>query len=186
LKYPPPQTLDWSIGIQHDIGAGFVLDVSYVGNVGHHQFNQGQIDLNGVPPLTDWTPTANNGQPGPVAKFLDPTSGSGGTAGFYSTNLIRALAGPYPGWGGIQMYTENGESHYEGLQAQFNKRVGRNFHFGSNYTWSKTLSYTRASGSRTSCSKTSRAEPGRMRRTSTSGIPFPTARGSGTMRLPGS
>ncbi|HTX38535.1 MAG TPA: carboxypeptidase regulatory-like domain-containing protein [Bryobacteraceae bacterium] len=143
LKYPPPQTLDWSIGIQHDFGAGFVGDVSYVGNIGHHQFNQGSIDLNAVPPLTDWTPTANNGQPGPVSKFLDPTSANGGTGGFYSTNLIRALASPYPGWGQIQMYTSNGESHYEALQAQFNKRVGRNFHFGSNFTYSKTLVYSR-------------------------------------------
>ncbi len=143
LKYPPPQTLDWSIGIQHDFGAGFVGDLSYVGNVGHHQFNQGSIDLNAVPPLTDWTPTANNGQPGPVSKFLDPTSANGGTGGFYSTNLIRALASPYAGWGQIQMYTSNGESHYEALQAQFNKRVGRNFHFGSNFTYSKTLAYSR-------------------------------------------
>jgi hypothetical protein len=29
------------------------------------------------------------------------------------------------------------------LQAQFNKRVGQRFHFGSNYTWSKTLVYSR-------------------------------------------
>ncbi len=41
------------------------------------------------------------------------------------------------------MYTANGESHYDALQAQLNKRVGRNFHFGSNYTWSKTLVYSR-------------------------------------------
>ena len=144
LKYPPPSTYDWSFGVQHDLGKGFVLDVSYVANVAHHQFNQGNIDLNAVAPLTDWTPTANNGSPGPVAKYLDPTSGSGGTAGFYSTNLIRALAGSYPGWGGIQMYTQNGESNYNSLQAQFNKRVGKNFHFGSNYTWSKTLVYSRS------------------------------------------
>ena len=101
------------------------------------------IDLNAIAPLTDWTPTANNGSPGPVAKFLDPTSANGGTGGFYSPNLIRALAGPYPGWGGIQMYTQNGESYYDSLQAQFNKRVGKRFHFGSNYTWSKTLVYSR-------------------------------------------
>jgi hypothetical protein len=143
LSYPPPQTLDWSIGVQRDIGHGFVADVAYVGNVGHHQFNQGNIDLNAVAPLTDWTPTANNGQPGPVARYLDPTSANGGTAGFYNTNLIRALASSFPGWGGIQMYSANGESHYEALQAQFNKRVGKSFHFGSNYTWSKTLVYSR-------------------------------------------
>ena len=143
LKYPVPATYDWTIGVQHDLGKGFVLDISYIANVAHHQFNQGLIDLNAVHPLTDWTPTANNGSPGPVAKFLDPTSANGGTGGFYSTNLIRALAGAFPGWGGIQMDTSNGESNYNSLQAQFNKRVGRNFHFGSNYTWSKTLVYAR-------------------------------------------
>jgi hypothetical protein len=119
------------------------LDVAYVGNVGHHQFNQGLINENAVPPLTDWTPTADNGQPGPVSRFLDPTSANGGTGGFYSANLIRALASPFPGWGAIQMYSANGESHYEALQEQFNKRVGKSFHFGSNFTWSKTLAYSR-------------------------------------------
>lgn len=143
LNYPPPQTIEWSFGVQRDVGHGFVLDVAYVGNVAHHQFNQGNIDANAVAPLTDWTPTANNGQPGPVAKFLDPTSSNGGTGGFYSPNLIRALAGQYPGWGGIQMYTSNGESKYDALQVQFNKRVGKSLHFGSNYTWSKTLAYSR-------------------------------------------
>jgi len=149
LSYPPPSTYDWSIGVQHDLGKGFVIDVSYVANVAHHQFvqdnssNTSGIDLNAVPPLTTWTPTANNGSPGPVAKFLDPTSANGGTGGFYSANLIRALAAPYPGWAQIQMYTQNGESNYNALQAQINKRVGKNLHFGANYTWSKTLVYTR-------------------------------------------
>jgi hypothetical protein len=143
LTYPPPATYDWSLEVQHNLGQGFVMSVAYVANVAHHQFVQGAIDLNAVAPLTDWTPTANNGQPGPVAKFLDPTSSGGGTGGFYSTNLIRALAGGYPGWGGIQMYSSNGESYYDSLQVQINKRVGRNFHFGSNYTWSKTIVYSR-------------------------------------------
>ncbi|HEX4228259.1 MAG TPA: carboxypeptidase regulatory-like domain-containing protein [Bryobacteraceae bacterium] len=143
LKYPAPSTYDWSFGVQRDLGKGFVMDVAYVANVAHHQFNQGQIDLNAVAPLTDWTPTANNGQPGPVAKYLDPTSSNGGTGGLYSANLIRALAGAYPGWGGIQMYSSNGESYYDSLQVQFNRRVGKNFQFGSNYTYSKTIVYTR-------------------------------------------
>ncbi|HEV1288079.1 MAG TPA: TonB-dependent receptor, partial [Bryobacteraceae bacterium] len=143
LAYLPPRTLDFSFGVQHDLGKGFVMDIAFVGNIAHHQFNQGLIDLNAVAPLTDWTPTANNGSPGPVARFLDPTSANGGTGGFYNTNLLRALGGAYPGWGGIQQYTENGESHYDALQAQFNKRVGKGFHFGSNYTWSKTIVYSR-------------------------------------------
>ena len=124
LSYPPPSTYDWSLGVQNDLGKGFVLDVSYVANVAHHQFNQGNINLNAIAPLTDWTPTANNGSPGPVSKYLDPTSANGGTGGFYSTNLLYALAGHYPGWGAIQQYTQNGESNYNSLQAQLNKRVG--------------------------------------------------------------
>ncbi len=66
LSYLPPATYDWSFGVQRDLGKGFVLDISYVANVAHHQFNQGNIDLNAVAPLTDWTPTANNGSPGPA------------------------------------------------------------------------------------------------------------------------
>jgi hypothetical protein len=142
LSYKPPSTYNWSLGVQQDLGQGFVLDVTYIGNVAHHQFSQGAIDLNAVPPLTDWTPTASNGQPGPVARFLDPTSASGNSA-FYSTNLIRALASPYPGWGAIQMYAQNGESYYDALQVQLNRRFGNRFHLGANFTWSKTMLYTR-------------------------------------------
>ncbi len=32
---------------------------------------------------------------------------------------------------------------YDALQVQFNRRVGRNFRFGGNYTWSKTIVYSR-------------------------------------------
>jgi hypothetical protein len=142
LSYKPPSTYNWSFGVQQDVGRGFVVDVTYIGNVAHHQFNQGAIDLNAVPPLTDWTPTADNGQPGPVSRFLDPTSANGNSA-FYSANLIRALASPYPGWGGIQMYTQNGESYYDALQVQLNRRFGNRFHLGANYTYSKTLVYAR-------------------------------------------
>jgi Carboxypeptidase regulatory-like domain/TonB-dependent Receptor Plug Domain len=142
LNYKAPSTYNWNFGIQQDLGKGFVMDVTYVGNVAHHQFNQGAIDLNAVRPLTDWTPTANNGQPGPVSRFLDPTSANGNSA-FISSNLIRALASPFPGWGGIQMYTQNGESLYDALQVQFNRRFSSRFHLGANYTWSKTLLYTR-------------------------------------------
>ena len=39
-------------GIQHDLGKGFVMDIAFVGNIAHHQFNQGLIDLNAVAPLS--------------------------------------------------------------------------------------------------------------------------------------
>ncbi len=142
LHLKPPATYDWSFGIQRDLGKGFVMDASYVGLVSHNQFNQGRIDFNAVKPYTTWTPTANNGAPGPVAKYLDPTSGSGGTGGFYSTNLIRALSGGY-NWGAIQGYTLDGENNYNALQVSINRRFSKRLQLGGNYTWSKTITYNR-------------------------------------------
>jgi hypothetical protein len=142
LDYKPPATYNWSFGIQRDLGKGFVLDATYVGNVAHNQFNQGRIDFNAVKPYTIWSPTANNGAPGPVAKYLDPTSSGGGTGGFYSTNLIRALSGGY-NWGAIQGYTQDGESNYHALQLAINRRFSKRFQLGGNYTWSKTITYNR-------------------------------------------
>jgi Carboxypeptidase regulatory-like domain len=137
LDNKPPSTYDWTFGIQRDLGKGVVMDVTYVGNVSHNQLNQNRIDFNAVPPLTIWTPTG-----GANPKYLDPTSGNGGTAGFYSTNLVRALAGGYK-WGAIQGYTQDGASYYDALQVAFNRRFSHHFQFGGNYTWSKTIIYTR-------------------------------------------
>lgn len=155
VNYKPPATYDWSFGIQRDLGRGFVLDVSYVGYVTHHIWAVGGttatlgpnntnvnvntgVDFNAVAPLTIWTPAG-----GANPKYLDPTSSNGGTGGFYSTNLIRALSGGYQGWGAINAFTQTGESLYNALQVQFNKRLGGRFQYGGNYTWSKTLLYTR-------------------------------------------
>lgn len=138
LDYKPPSTYNWSFGIQRDLGKGFILDATYVGNVAHNQFNQGRIDFNAVKPYTTWSPTG-----GVNPKYLDPTSGNGGTAGFYSTNLIRSLAGGYRGWGAIQGYTQDGASNYNALQLAINRRFSKRFQLGANYTWSKTLTYNR-------------------------------------------
>ena len=155
INYKPPVTYDWSFGIQRDLGRGFILDVSYLGYVAHHIWTVGGttatlgpnntnvnvntgVDFNAVAPLTIWTPAG-----GANSKYLDPTSSNGGTGGFYSPNLIRALAGGYQGWGAINAFTQTGESLYDALQVQFNKRLGGRFQYGANYTWSKTLLYTR-------------------------------------------
>lgn len=152
LSYKPPVTYDWSFGVQRDLGKGFILDVAYIGNLAHHQWNQTGtqqltpggntiftgVDFNAVAPLTTWTPSG-----GANPKYLDPTSANGGTGGFYSTNLIRALSGGYRGWGSINAFTQIGESYYDALQVQLNRRFGTRLQFGANYTWSKTILYTR-------------------------------------------
>ncbi|MBO0861847.1 MAG: carboxypeptidase regulatory-like domain-containing protein [Chloracidobacterium sp.] len=133
-NYKIPATYNWSFGIQRDLSHGVILDVAYVGNVAHHQFGAAQ-DLNAVAPLTTWTPTG-----GPNPKFLDPTATNNG---FYSANLIRALTG-YNGLGTIAAYTSLGESNYNSLQVQLNRRFSRNLQFSVNYTHSRTIIFNHA------------------------------------------
>ncbi len=140
--YQPPSVYNWSFGVQQDLGRQMILDVGYVGNVHHHGFGTA-TDGNAVAPYTDWKPTVGAGTTtsGQVLRFLDPTSTNGGTGAFYSANLIRALAGSFPGYGAISEFTSIGEGYYDALQVQLNRRVGKRLQFGSNYTWQKTITY---------------------------------------------
>ncbi len=121
-------TYNWSFGVQHDVGRGMILDVSYVGNALRHGWGQAH-DFNAVAPYTTWNP-----KDGAIARFRDPTS-----AGFYSTNLIRAMVG-YTGFGSIPIWTYKDTSSYNSLQVQLNRRFGR-LQWNANYTWSKTIIY---------------------------------------------
>jgi len=146
-----PQTIQWSFGVQRDIGKGTILDVSYLGWVTHHGFNLSGYDLNYVAPFTTWKPTpdATTNSCGQVTRFIDPTNSTikadctGGA--FLNSNLIRGIGG-YEGWQAINVNTNSGESNYNALQVQFNKRFGKRLQFGANYTWSKALSYSPGGG----------------------------------------
>ena len=119
---------NWSLGIQHDVGKGMILDVSYIGNALKWGYGTA-IDSNAVPPLTTWNP-----RDGQIARFRDPTS-----TGFYSTNLIRSQVG-FNGIGAIPTWTYLGTNNYHALQMQLNRRMG-NLQWNANYTWSRTTIY---------------------------------------------
>jgi hypothetical protein len=128
-SYKNPTTYNWSLGIQRDLGRGLIFDIAYVGNVVHHKFVQ--VDGNGVAPYTDWTPAG-----GANPTYIDPTSGG---KAFYTVNLLR----PVVGYGAINYTCSCGEANYNSLQTQLNRRLGRRLQFGANWTWSKTMSYSR-------------------------------------------
>ncbi len=133
-SYPNPATYSWSLGLQRSLGRGFILDAAYTANVAHHQFGMNLNDINAVAPYTTWNPTN-----GVNARYKDPTNATGG---LYNANLIRALAGGYAGYGTINQFTSKGESNYNALQVQINKRFGKRFQMGTNYTWSKTIIFS--------------------------------------------
>ena len=133
-----PTTNSWSLGVQRDLGKGYVIEVAYVGNNVHHALGT-NYNANGIAPGTVWSPnggTCNSigncsGTLNPA--FVNPTQ----TGAILNINLVRALVG-YNGIADITSFTANGGSNYNSLQEQLNKRFGKNLKFSSNWTWQKT------------------------------------------------
>ncbi len=135
-----PGSMNWSFGIQQDVGFNTVLDVAYVGTVGRH-LRQVQ-DWNYLPYGSlreQWAcdPTHPSYQYGPVRAL-----GQTDSCLLLPTDLLRGV----PGWGSINIASFDNSSNYHSMQVQVNRRMSRNFQIGGNYTWSKTLTYAIGSG----------------------------------------
>lgn len=114
-----PASYNYSLGIQQDLGFGTVLEASYVGSVGRHLGQR--FNLNNIP---DGAKLGNNN--------IDPVTG-----GRINDNFLR----PYRGYGSITYQTFSGNSNYNSLQVQINRRYANNFQYGLAYTYSKSLDY---------------------------------------------
>ncbi|HZP04827.1 MAG TPA: TonB-dependent receptor [Terracidiphilus sp.] len=125
-NYPPPGTMDWSFGIQHQVAPSIVATVQYVGSGGWDQNNDRQI--NELPltnnPSNPWS-TANSGGPNyNSVTSTDPrwlggpstnpyTDRYASQSGKIPTNQLRT----YAGFGTINQEENETNSHYHSLQA---------------------------------------------------------------------
>ncbi|MGA2271627.1 MAG: carboxypeptidase regulatory-like domain-containing protein [Bryobacteraceae bacterium] len=113
-------TMNFSFGIQRDIGNGTVLDVAYVGALGRHLLER--FNLNSTPLGTNYQP-----------QNLD------------STNSNKVLPSqylrPYLGFADIYYYTFGANSSYHSLQATLRRRYKNNLTYNVIYTWSKAMDY---------------------------------------------
>lgn len=112
-----PTTMNFSFGVQREIGFQSMIDVSYVGSMARHLIVQRNI--NSIPMYAHFD-----------AKNIDSTTGSP-----LPDNYLR----PYLGMGSINMRTFDGTSNYHGLQVSANRRMSRGIQYGAAYTWSKAL-----------------------------------------------
>lgn len=115
-----PETYNYSFGVQRDIGHGPLVDVAYVGNLARHL--RMQADLNPVPYFYDYLPSS-----------IDPTTGKALNPNFLRPN--------YPGDASVIWAEYNGNSNYNSLQTQVNRRFGRKLTLFGTFTWSKVLDY---------------------------------------------
>lgn len=113
-----PSTMNYSLGVQHQLGGSTLLDVAYVGALSRHLFLVRNI--NPIPLYARFDP-ANQDPTQPGRPLPD--------------NFLR----PYAGYGDLNTYENVGTSNYNGLQVSLNRRFSRGFQFGVSYTFSKTL-----------------------------------------------
>lgn len=127
-----PSTYDWHFGVQRDMGFGIVLDMSYIGNTTRHQATT--IDLNAVAPGTTWSGSTFTDYRDYKPAVLDSTNNQP-----LPPNFLR----PYKGYGTINYRQWNGNSNYNAMQMSLTRRFGARLTFGGNWTWSRTLTYSK-------------------------------------------
>ena len=114
-EYNQPASYQYSLGVQHSLGARTVVSLSYVGNTNRDQNDQREINL----PTQSALVSLINNVPG------------------VNYNTLPGL--PYPGFHSINLSTNEANSHYNGLQLDINSQVGKDLFLRAFYTYSKTI-----------------------------------------------
>jgi hypothetical protein len=114
-----PSQVNYSIGVQRELGGGYFVEATYVGNRGRHLIRQPDVNRPSFDALR-----ANAALP---------------SAQRVSVNALR----PYAGYSAIRMRISDATSHYNSLQLYATKRRG-DFQFTVSYTLGRAL--TNASG----------------------------------------
>jgi hypothetical protein len=112
-NYKPPTSYQYSIGFERELANNTLLNVSYVGNQERHQSSNAEINL-------------------PAENQLQNLSTLGGPIP-YNTAV------QYPGYHQIDLYQDNLNGHYNGLQVSLKSQVRRDLTLQVAYTYSKAF-----------------------------------------------
>jgi hypothetical protein len=123
-----PTTLNFSVGVQHNIGFDTIVDVAYVGSLARHL--SWARNLNAIPFGANFDP-----------KNQDPTTGR---------PLPSSLLRPIPGYGDIDFQEFVGSSNYHSLQVGVSRQLGAGVSYGLAYTLSRSREYASGDLSRVS------------------------------------
>ena len=164
-NFKDPQTYNFSLGIQHDLGHGLLLDATYVGIQNRH--NAGFIGQDVQPYGINWLNTLgghdalSNCSDGTLV-YGDPTAlgrgksgctvlptvfmnypGAGGYTIQHANNsgIASGLNTNLPGYSGVNQYYQNLNSNYNSLQTQIIKRFGRTLTLNLAWTYAKELQW---------------------------------------------
>jgi len=138
-----PHVYSYSVGLQRNLGAGMVIDVSYVGSKSRHLPRKDNLN---TPPYGT-TFKASSQDPSKFAGGVIPATESGLPAIYSNAGLSFSGANvlgtdflrPYQGYSDITYYNFDANADYNSLQVGLNRRFSQGVTFGVAYTWSKTM-----------------------------------------------
>lgn len=137
-----PYSVNWTVGIQRSLGKDYTLEARYVGTKGVHLYVQEQINrITNVTPSYS-LPTLVTAPSATQLAGLNLTLGEIRSNLVSKTNFPASPSNSYAQHGftsTITAYHPIGNSEYNGLSLQLNKRYARNFSYLTAFTWSHAL-----------------------------------------------
>ncbi|MDT5121361.1 MAG: hypothetical protein QOC96_843 [Acidobacteriota bacterium] len=119
--FRPPDSYQWNLTVSHEVLKDTVLEVSYIGNEGHHLWRRG-VNFNDVLPQ-------NRAIVAQAYHIKDPNLAN-----------IVTQSRKFPNLGPVTMSESTGNSNYNALQVWLNRRFVNRLSYSVSYTWSHTLS----------------------------------------------
>jgi hypothetical protein len=126
-----PTLISWTLRVQQELTRDTVLAVGYVGSHGYHELIG--IDANEPFPVTCPTAPCPAKYPSTFPAAVAGTAIPAGT--FYLPTSVRAN----PKLANTWSYFSEGDSSYNALQVDLNRRFSHGFTLRGAYTWSKTI-----------------------------------------------
>ncbi|MGA8867101.1 MAG: carboxypeptidase-like regulatory domain-containing protein [Candidatus Sulfotelmatobacter sp.] len=129
-RFVVPNTQQWNLTLQRDLGKLWVLEVGYVGTRGIHlRETRDAIQSVNASPAHPFTVTDTSGN---SFQITDNT---------FSNAIARTPTPGLNGYSGYQIFANDAYSIYHALQTTLSRRWGRNY-FQAAYTFSKNIDAT--------------------------------------------
>ena len=167
-NFPSPYSQQADLQVERDLGGGFVLNLAYDYNAGHHLYQlQNYNPQNLTALVANWERAVAAGALSPSSSPNDVSSCGSGPAGayypapllsffrvsglnpslstLYSASCVAAAVAAFPGnsttipFADVNTQVSNGSSTYHALTAVLKKRAGKHLEFQAWYTWSHAI-----------------------------------------------
>jgi Carboxypeptidase regulatory-like domain len=126
-----PNTQQWNLSLQRELGKLWVLEVGYVGTHAIHlRETRTSLQAQRVSPSNPLVLTEANGTQAPPITFNT-----------FSNGPARSRAIAINGYSGMQLFADDAYSHYHSLQATLSRRWGGGYFQGA-YTFSRSTDAT--------------------------------------------